>query len=297
MKNFLNTCSHDSNPIPHQNRYKGMEVETSDGVRKWTGKYWVYYTKYCCDFCSKEVTTSKRTNIKSINLRKHTFCSVDCKWQFYLKDTDPKQFNILEKINNNFFYLIGLIASDGYIKLPGHPKTSTGYSCIIELHENDQILLENINNEFGGSLTPNKNKQSVIWNINNRKYIQFLRNEVGLTNNKSLTMDIENWFIKLNQDQKYSFIRGLFDGDGSIWFTKSSNTWGANIVSHSEKMLDMLYDYFTTQSFNVKRSKNDIHFNGTHTIEPLTSFMTDKELHMPRKYSKFLEMKEFYNSI
>lgn len=81
MKKFLNTCSHDSNPVPFQDRVKGMEIETADGIRKWTGKYWVYYTKYNCEFCNKETTVSKRTNINSINLRRHTFCSTDCKWQ------------------------------------------------------------------------------------------------------------------------------------------------------------------------------------------------------------------------
>jgi len=298
MKKFLNTCSHDSNPVPFQERVKGMKIETVDGTRKWTGKYWVYYTKYNCDFCNKETTISKRTNINSINLRRCTFCSSDCKWQYYLRINDPKQFGIFDKINDNeFYYLIGLISADGYIKSPGSPKSSTGYACTIELQEKDFNLLEDIKNIFGGNIIHDKNKNSFIWSINNRKYIQFLKNEVGITNNKSLVIDVKEWFNKLLPIQKISFIRGLFDGDGSIWFTKRSNTWGASISSGSEKMIDMLFDYFDSQNFNVKKSKKDIRFNGKSITEPLSTFLTNKELHLSRKYAKFIEMKEFYNSI
>lgn len=288
-KQYFNTCSHDSNPVPYNNRYIGLEIETLNGSRRWTGKYWVYYSKQKCLFCGKETVLSKRTKHNS-----DIFCSPDCKFQSYLKQTDIKQFRIMENMDDNFYYLIGLIASDGYIKYPKHPQTCKNYACTIELNQKDKYLLENLQQNYGGSINFRQQKQSYIWNINNRKFIQYLVNETGMTNNKSLTLDVTEWFKSISLDNQLSFLRGLFDGDGSICYIKSSDTWTANISTSSIKMKQMLYDFFLSQSCNVKLGKNDVHFNGTNIIKPLSLILSNEGLYMQRKYDKFLEAKKFY---
>jgi uncharacterized protein YlaI len=272
-----------------------MIVETKDGIRKWTGKYWVYYTKYKCDFCDKEITICKRTNINSKNKRKHTFCCSECKHQFYTRERDYKQYTILEKQNEiDFYYLIGLIASDGHIKWPGCTKSIKNYSCSIELNSDDVYLLENISQKFGGSISPITNKSSYTWNICNRKYIEYLRDTVGMTNNKSLNLNVSKWFNQLLPSQQTAFLHGVFDGDGSIYFVKKNNIWGANISSRSPDFIHMIYNFFKNQGYNVKLSKTNIHFNGSYMIEPLKQILSDKKIHLKRKYLKFIEAQEHY---
>lgn len=41
-------------------------------LKKWSGKNWIYYTEYSCDFCSTKINTCK-ANINTTK-RKHTFC-------------------------------------------------------------------------------------------------------------------------------------------------------------------------------------------------------------------------------
>ena len=292
-RNFLNTCSHDSNPIPYESRIPGMEVKTKTGTRKWSGKYWVYYTEYPCDYCNKKIITCKRTS-KNDKQRKHIFCGSTCKQQYYLRQKDIDQFKILEKNNDNdFYYLIGLIASDGHITWPDCTPKSKNYSCTIELNEKDINLLNDIKNKFGGSIKYNKRTHSYIWAIHNRIFIEFLKT-IGFTNNKSLTLNITDWFKSLPLNFQYAFIHGVFDGDGSIGYIKQTNTWFASIASCSPHFKDMLYNFFKLHGYNTKKIKNGIRFNGTYIIEPLSKFITQDGLCLRRKYAKFIEVVDFY---
>ena len=161
-----------------------------------------YFKKVKCLNCGCELFRS------ADQLKKYakTFCTKKCQFSY------GQKFDIV--INNNFAYLIGLIATDGHITWPGCTPSCWGYLCRISLQKNDMGLLENIKKIFGGKAYFLGNMAT--WGVNDIQLIEYLRDKVGLTNNKCLTLDIKNWYDELSDTHKFHFWRGVIDGDGSI---------------------------------------------------------------------------------
>jgi len=266
-------------------------IKTKDGYKKWNNKDWVYYIETTCDNCGKIIiiTRGRKKGYKT-NKRKHRFCpnNKHCMFEFYQKEKDIKAFDIMTKNKTpNFSYLLGLICTDGHIAWPGCTKSVKVYMCIIELNKKDKLLLINIQKEFGGNLTECKKSNSWRWSIHNKIFIEYLRDIVGLTNNKSHTLDIEKWFNTLDEDNKKHFIRGVIDGDGCIHKT-NQDYWTVSICTYSRKFQELLKSYFS--NYNYKTGKHDIHFNGGFTIKPLQEIMINTHLHLKRKYLKFQQL-------
>lgn len=286
MREFLNNNSWDSNPILKEDRIKNMEVKTKTGFRRWSGKHWMYYISTFCSNCNKTIMIPK------LGLKKYKthFCPdtyYECRDEFKIKQNDQKLFQILDNPTDpNFIYLIGLISTDGSIKWPKCTETALNYACTIELKISDRQLLTNIQNRFGGKLYFPKNKRSIIWKVNSKKFILYLKEIVNLTNNKSFTLDVEKWFNKLSNINKTHFLRGVIDGDGSIY--KSGNYWGFSICTYSEKFKELLKQYFNP--YNVKTDEHKIVLNGKNAIQPLKDIMTNEYLHLERKYNKFQQL-------
>lgn len=268
-------------------------IKTEKGYKKQTkNKGWVYYVDSTCENCGKSIITTK---IKFSNKRKHTFCPDNkyCMYEYYQKQKDIKAYNILQNINDpNFYYLIGLICTDGCITWPGCNATAVAYKCTIELNRKDKKLLQDIQKIFGGKLWECKSSNTWRWVIHNKLFIEYLREEVGLTNNKSFTLNIEEWFNCLSDDSKNHFIRGVIDGDGCIHKTKH-DYWVASICTYSKKFQTLLMNHF--KNFNFKINAHGIHFNGSYIIDPLKHILTNEYLHLKRKYEKFAELLKDYS--
>jgi hypothetical protein len=253
-------------------------------MRKLIGKYWVYYVETLCDNCNKTILCNKQSKQR----KGYNFCSKTCKCNFYQKINDPKGANILAlKDTPNFIYLVGLIAADGNIKWVGCTKSCITNVCSIELQKQDVKILEDIHNMFGGHIY-NTKKGTYLWTLHNLEFIKYLRDVVGLSHNKSLTLDVSYWFKNLTKEQQTHFIRGIFDGDGCIsnGSPSSSGYWYMGICTYSSKFLEMLIEYFNEYNYKTNK-KNEIHFNGSYIIKPFYNIMTDRYLHLHRKYKKW----------
>lgn len=107
----------------------------------------------------------------------------------------------------NMAYIFGLWCADGNIS-----KSSGGYYFSIKLKNDDRYLLENILNEMKSShkiYDDNDNSSKICFSC---KEIYYDIIKLGGVENKSLIMK----FPKIPKKYISDFIRGYFDGDGSI---------------------------------------------------------------------------------
>lgn len=212
------------------------------GYKKWTGSSWQYYEKYSCSYCGNYIIRNSCRNKKS-----EIFCNDLCRSMFVLKNTDQLGHDILDKTGTlEFAYLIGLIASDGHIC---YNKTNFAVNIELKNNESEIALINKICALFGGKIYSysfkNKSKRitTIKWYLNNKNFIIMLR-QIGFTSNKSLSLDINKWFKSLTEDQKWSFIRGEFDGDGTILKTRFS------LISGSKSFAEMIHDFFIENGLN-----------------------------------------------
>ncbi len=152
-------------------------------------------------------------------------------------------------INENFFknptpemaYVLSFIYSDGNI------ANALNYFSI---SQKEPEILYKINELMSSEhpVVKRKNQELYTITIGNRAMIRDLL-DLGLTPNKSL--DIK--FPVLPENLNPHFIRGLFDGDGSIHFSK---TWRVNFVSGSRGFLEVLENLLYDRIHVSKRPIN-----------------------------------------
>lgn len=128
-------------------------------------------------------------------------------------------------------YWAGFIAADGYIK-------SSRKCLVIELGLNDKEHLKKFANaiKFNGPIST-YNRQSCIIRIGCKDIIDDLENIFSIVNCKSNILKPPKLF-----DKRYirAFIRGYFDGDGSICRTKKTRSYNMNITSGSKYILNWI---------------------------------------------------------
>lgn len=214
---------------------------------------------------------------------------------------DEKYFEDINDEEKSYF--LGLIFADGYV----HEKR--GYMSL-SLQETDVDILVKLKK----SIQTNKPLQYVIRKdkntknqyrllITRKKMIGDLIN-LGVRQNKSLTCTPEK-IVDLNCGLIKHFIRGYFDGDGSITYYNVRNTINStiNIVCTKE-----YYDFFSKHIFEkigVKSTlskrfadnKNcfDLRICGNRNVLSFLEYIySDSSIFLNRKYEKFGSFKETY---
>jgi LAGLIDADG-like domain len=137
-------------------------------------------------------------------------------------------------------YWLGYIATDGCIKQP---------SGTINISTNqDPQHLEHYVKFTGYPLKIQKylNKKYQVWeysvNFNNPIVKDYLIN-LGITPQKSLT-------LKLNMPLTWSFVRGYFDGNGSVLYKSEANV-NASICTGSEAFAQQLVSFLKQQNISA----------------------------------------------
>ena len=224
--------------------------------------------KYCSKSCANSATTSAR-----IVLDSNAFGS---------------EINNSEKA-----YLLGYIFSDGCLSYDKHSKRER-----ITIVSNDSQII----NEFHKIMTPNKSiyQQGKSYKIvsNNPIDIQILK-EHGITYNKSSSIK----FPDISKELIPDFIRGIFDGDGSVYVnrTKSNNIIYEYLnVSFTTGSLDFANELiyalaiFDIQTKLNKDCRKDIYYIRIQSKENINKFFNliykNNCLKLERKYLKFVKM-------
>ncbi|MBU0633806.1 MAG: hypothetical protein KKB82_03920 [Candidatus Omnitrophica bacterium] len=142
-------------------------------------------------------------------------------------------------INENFFnswssemaYVLGLIITDGCVSKAG----------VISLCINDKELLEKVKKTMNSEhqIKPSKHQKNLYYFHFARDRITKDLEKLGVVPRKSLTVK----FPDIPQEYLSDFIRGVFDGDGSVFFDKRRPNFPlrSKFVSGSEDFIEGLH--------------------------------------------------------
>jgi hypothetical protein len=222
--------------------------------------------------------------------------------------------NIMNLVNTyEFYYLIGLITTDGTIRYPdiNYSKKCKHYVASIEISILDSEVLKKIYNYFGGTIFITHKNRAIKWEIRDRDFILYLKNIVGLTPKKSITLNINiDWFNNLSEDQQFSFLLGCYDGDGSIIKNNRKHIKrpyiSIEIVTCSKLFLTFLSNFFIKRGYYPKyttyypkkinrHTSYKLCFYGKNAINPMFNIFNSKSsIYLKRKRERYIEYKNYY---
>lgn len=193
-------------------------------------------------------------------------------------------------------YVLGLFYSDGSIY-----RGKKGTKCSICLHVRDKILLEQIQERypFFSLYGPYGNREEVELSISSSELADDL-NAHGIYERKSFEEGEIIAGSTLSDELYMHFVRGVFDGDGTIFYKvdrskRSNTTIKASIYSASERTLISIKERTIGKVSwaNIYKSPRDLYdLRATNTgILELGNYMYSKESFvMQRKRSKYSEV-------
>lgn len=213
-------------------------------------------------------------------------------------------FNFFEKINNELSaYWLGFLYADGCIL----PLSKNGYGeqeFKIQIAEQDLELLEKFKTDikstypirYDNSTSRNENSQrQVIQSLRSQKTVDDLK-KLGCVESKSLILKFPTE-EQVPKEYLPDFIRGYFDGDGSIssYKQKEGNKLEYHIsIVGTEDFIKGLYNFFQIgQIFPDKRKENSwyLGINGNLQVEKAYHMIYDNATrYMERKYLKFQQL-------
>lgn len=211
--------------------------------------------------------------------------------------------NVFDSINECTVYWLGFLYADGY-------NYEKGKHIALSLAEEDQkhiekfknFLVTNKNiNIYPPSRGGEQNMHSLV--IYSGKLSNKLK-ELGCMQNKTFKIQFPTF---LPDDMIRHFIRGYFDGDGSVgrYFNKNKNNYNCviSIVSNEQFLSELkiiiekncninLYLY---KNFNKGKSDvKSISSNGSFQVYKFLNWIyEDCTIYLDRKYSKYIEIKNW----
>ena len=197
-------------------------------------------------------------------------------------------------------YVLGLIYSDGYVgKWKGH------YQHTIVLHNDDIKLLEIIQQKFPFYKLKKHTKTSMELRCNYKECVLDLYNN-GVFERKSTENKELLCFPNINENLKSHFIRGYFDGDGSVYKQKLGNTKmeiGGTRFKMITDIIKVLYDNRITVNLRCKYvgealRKNDFYVLYTSSDKISKQFAEFiyrdcNDLYLKRKYDRLFFIPEY----
>lgn len=203
-----------------------------------------------------------------------------------------------KKINSNFFevidteekaYWLGFLTADGYV--------SNGNNIELALAEVDKEHVEKFKKSIESEHAISKKTSTLNGSTFHSYRISIKDTQIandlrmyGLTNNKSYDayIPIEN----IPKELMRHYIRGLFDGDGSIY--QGANGLNISIVSGSFQMKDditnIIKEYLNLDlSFRISRNLYEVRLFSRKNVQTFLEWLyKDSTIYLNRKHNKFL---------
>jgi len=219
---------------------------------------------------------------------------------------NKSQFKKIYSLNENFFekidteekaYFLGFLYSDGYI----YPKKNSVSLCL-------QIEDIEILNKFNTCISSNRplyrikppkkfpyRKVLVKLNIVNNQFFKHLISK-GCLNKKSLILKFPNKSI-IKKDLLHHFIRGYFDGDGSVYISSNKLniefTGTLNFITEVQNILIKDLGFNKTSIYFKKNAKNTcrVRYTGNKQCLKFKNWLyKNSTVFLDRKKSKFEEI-------
>ena len=181
--------------------------------------------------------------------------------------TESKQEGRKYSCNDDYFkvqspnmaYILGLIASDGSVSKKEN-------LIAIQLLESDKSILEEIRKETQSerplSMYTRKNTGHIIATF--RVWSKSWKDDLahyGIVPNKTFILKPPEL---LKPEYRIDFIRGYFDGDGSIYSNPSQNKLGVDIVGASKEMMEWIHNELVNHyHLMLPRPATEVLNNGT----------------------------------
>lgn len=210
---------------------------------------------------------------------------------------DESYFNIID--SEEKAYWLGFIYADGYItgdKL-GIALSSVDINHLIKFKK--CIKAANpINTYLSKSTDKFRSVEYCRILLNSNKLVNDIRDK-GVFNNKSLIIKFPNEYV-LDRKLYRHFIRGYFDGDGSLVLSKNSiNFKICGTTEFLEKLIKIFNENSTYEFKNrlFKRWNNEnntyyLSYGGINKTLNIMNYLYDKaEIYLDRKYEKFINLK------
>ena len=229
-----------------------------------------------------------------------------------------KEYNIQSKrknrytVNEHFFdkidnekkaYILGYIYADGYV---GDEKTNN-----IVISSKDLQILKNIAEamEFTGEIRKARkggyegSTISYVINFSSMQIASRLRG-LGLYPNKSLTIGT---IPSIPDELKRHFLRGYFDGDGTITRNINNRKWKSKVYSYERfsmlliatlPMIEDIIRTFNIKKYSIKKSKTKemfyLRISAKSEMEYMYELMyKDATIYLERKYEIWLSFGAF----
>lgn len=213
----------------------------------------------------------------------------------YQYPIDSSYFNKID--NQDKSYILGFLMADGYHL----EKTNT---IVLSLHEKDKHILESIRILLKTtkqlSYIDMKKRFGNQWRLTicNKQISDDLKKH-GIINNKT---HITEWSKSINPSDEIltkSFIRGIFDGDGCITYSKEKYRCRCNITGNDillNKIIDITNTYIPDIKWTIttrhNNSPNIITINIT-SMKYIKKFLewiyNESNLKLKRKFQKYME--------
>lgn len=230
----------------------------------------------------KYKVTSKRVNryLRSLNI--HRGLGGNRKYKY--NTTFFKEIKTEESA-----YFLGLLYADGWLQ-------SNSYFIGLSLKQEDKLILEKLNKMIGSTRNLTfRNYNSINFKHSNQFelrinskviYTQLLQH--GLYPNKSCTLQFPT---TVPRNLMSHFIRGYFDGDGSIGVTKGNGVWFN--IEGSEPFILNLQEYLKFLVPKLKLTKRNSagcsitfkHGGKKNVLKLLNWIYKDATLYIERKYN------------
>lgn len=254
--------------------YKNRAV----GIRSLSRKYG--YSQYTI----KKILVNNKVNIKSIK-------TVNSK-------NVPINQNIFDKIDDELSaYTLGLMWADGY-------NNKERSNVCISLVRSDSDILKKLSENILGFdnvkfvKKKGNREDSARLNLYGEKITKLL-DEYGMNKFRNVGGGIPN--VNIPRKVFHHFLRGLWDGDGSIYYIKYSKDYAAQFIGSPllcEYLKNKLKEYYNFEinivddlnySFPMKR----LNIHGNRKLENFLDILyKDSNLYMTRKKEKYVELKK-----
>lgn len=210
-------------------------------------------------------------------------------------EINEEYFDIIDSERKAYF--LGLLFADG-CNSPKYRKV------VVSLQEEDRHILEEFSNDLFKDKplelikSNGRAKNQYRFSIYN-KHISNKLEELGCLSKKSLILEFPKWLI--DPELQRHFIRGYFDGDGSINSTiknsKKTPTFSWSIVS-TKNFCDKINDILkisVKSNFYYWRHPNNITYTlssgGNIQVQTIMDWIyKDSNIFLQRKYDKYLQL-------
>lgn len=207
---------------------------------------------------------------------------------------NQKTFECID--NEEKAYWLGFLYADGCVsfrtvKMRLSAKDATHAQKFLDFMQSDSKLEYGIQDSFGSK------SEYVDAKIYSMKLVDDLI-KLGCVERKTLSLTMPNE-TQVPSELKKHFIRGYFDGDGSIVSLKN-NKYSMSFVG-TYSMLESLSEFFNVPCKIRKRHKHHevgyISFGGNlQVLEKLEMIYSDATVFLDRKYELYQKIKEQYPS-